>query len=227
MTATQPTDVFKSDEDKKSDNDDSEDEDTEEDPDFMQQVFNTDSSVQKIGYLFSSQSATDPDQIYAITYTNGLLIWDLNTHDLVYRSPKEFQSKVDFNVENEEAEENYFIDCFYYNNVLTTCMSDKRGCLNMYQKDHLFCGTDRSIAGNRTHRDIIRDSYWDGEQLFTCGEDGFLLKWNIGEPEELEDRNVINKKKQNNAVESDEEVKRKTRRVDKKFKHSTKSTNKK
>ena len=224
MTPTQQADVFKSDEDKKGD-DDSEDEDTEEDPDFMQQVFNTDSSVQKIGYLFSSQSATDPDQIYSITYTNGLFVWDLNTHDLVYRSPKESQSKVDLSVECDEAEENYFIDCFYYNNVLTTCMSDKRGDLNMYQKDRLFCGTDRGIAGNRTHRDIIRDSYWNGEQLFTCGEDGFLLKWNICESEESEERNVLNKKKQSYAVDSDEEVKRKTRRVDKKFKHS-KSFNK-
>ncbi len=62
------------------------------------------------------------DMLYAITYTSGLFVWDLNTHDLVFK--REIKS---------EKEEDYFFECFYFKSrrdelpLLTSCMADKRG----------------------------------------------------------------------------------------------------
>jgi hypothetical protein len=89
-------------------NDDRESISESEDPDFMDQVFNTEDSVKKLGYLFSESSLTCADQLYAITYTNGIFIWNLRTHDLIYRNQKKFN-----NYNDEEYDNDYFCDCFY------------------------------------------------------------------------------------------------------------------
>lgn len=166
----------------KSKSEDGEASSTEDDPDFMEQVFNTDSSIFKMGYLSSNDELAKSDKLFAITYTNGLFVWDLDSHDVTYRSPKEFNKA---NVQ-KEVDEAYYFDCFYKKdgegkNILTTCRGDKQGNIKTYQNDSVVFETTRGAGfDKRFHKDIIRSSYWSGENMFTCGEDGFLLKWAFG-----------------------------------------------
>ena len=82
-----------------------------------------------------------------------------------------------------ENDEDYFLDCMYARNsanelVLTTCMADRRGNVKIYQADELVLCTDReSGVRKRLHKDVVRGSFFENDYLFTCGEDGFLLKW--------------------------------------------------
>lgn len=154
-----------------NDSDSEEDDDDEEDPDFMEQVFNTESLVQKIGYLSSKNGQTD--QIFAITYTNDLFVWDLNSHDLILKKKS---------IKNDELVENeyLYVDCFYLNSSLTICMSDKRGNVKLVQNDVDVFETRRETV-DRTHKELVRSTFWNGEHLFSAGEDGFLIKWTIDE----------------------------------------------
>ena len=166
---------------KNSNEDDEESDDQDEDPDLMEQVFNTDSSIQKIGYLSSAGPNSEPDQLFAITFTNDLFIYDLSTHDLIYRSPKALKT------EEDQEDEDYFFDCFYRNKLnsdkyeLTALLGDKFGNIKIYEKERMVFGLKEEKEGtkSRKHRDIIRSSYWNHENLFTVGEDGFLLKWKL------------------------------------------------
>jgi WD40 repeat protein len=161
--------------------------DEDEDPDLMEQVFNTDSSVQKIGYLNTNPMVSNAsDMLYAITYTSGLFVWDLNTHDLIFK--KEIKS---------EKEEDYFFECFYFKSrrdelpLLTSCMADKRGDIKVIQNEEILTEVNKSsleeqgdeMLNRRMHRDIIRGSYWNDEtsHLYTVGDDGFLIKWSLSE----------------------------------------------
>ncbi len=174
------------------DNSDSEDDDEEEDPDFMEQVYNTDSLVQKICYLSSTNDQTD--QIFAITYTNDLFVWNMNTHDLILKKKS---------IKKDELDENeyIFVDCFYLNSVLTTCMSDKRGNVKLVQNDIDVFETKRETI-DRTHKELVRGTYWNGENFFTAGEDGFLIKWTLGES--IEKTKEVEGKKRDRS-RSDEE----------------------
>ena len=172
----------------------------------MTQVFNTDSAILKLSYLSSLADNTSADQLCAITYTNGLFVWDLTSEDQVYRSPKEFNNK-DAVGNEKEADSDFYIDCFYKKNesddklVLSTCMSDKRGGIKIYQNDCIVLETDHSDRLiKRFHKDIIRSSYWNGNNLYTCGEDGFLLKWDLsGETSEK----AVNLKQKDRRENSD------------------------
>ena len=127
------------------------------------------------------------DMLYAITYTSGLFVWDLNTHDLVFK--KEIKS---------EKEEDYFFECFYFKSrrdelpLLTSCMADKRGDIKIIQNEEILAEVNKSnleeenpneMLNRRMHRDIIRGSYWNDEtsHLYTVGDDGFLIKWSLCE----------------------------------------------
>ena len=131
---------------------------------------------------------TAPDQLYAITYTNGLFVWDLDTHDLVFK--KESKS---------EEEEDYFFDCFYFKSrrdelpLLSNCMGDKKGAVKIIQNDEILAeinaanrhgdNEEETLKHATIHRDIIRSSFWDSAtcSLYTAGEDGFLIKWELAE----------------------------------------------
>ena len=154
----------------------------DDDPDLMDQVLNADSSVQKIGYLCSSNSSR-ADQLYAITFTNDLFVWDLNTFDTVYKKQSKNKNVPNGELidENDDREEDYYFGCFYYRNELTVCMGDKDGRVRLYRQDALVFETDKetTTTPKRYHRDIIRSSYWNEQSLFTAGEDGFLYKWQV------------------------------------------------
>jgi len=182
----------------------------EEDPDFMDQVFNTNSSIVKLNYLSSTGDKTNADQLCAITYTNGLFVWDLASEDQIYRSPNNTDTAGD----EKNANYNFFIDCFYKKNqedeklVLTTCMSDIRGNINVYQSDNIILDTDRTDKlKKRFHKDIIRSSYWNGENLYTCGEDGFLLKWDLSGEQSEKAVNLKQKDRRENS-DSDGDLER-------------------
>jgi WD40 repeat protein len=164
----------------------------EEDPDLMEQVLTADSSVQKIGYLSSDPLSGVADQLYAITYTNDMFVWDLTTYDTVFKQQSKNKNIVSGALvdENDDTEEDYFFGCFHFGgsqvrqkSKLTICMGDKNGCVKLYQNESLVFETDKSEATGssetRYHRDIIRSSYWNGRNLFTAGEDGFLYKWEV------------------------------------------------
>lgn len=168
-----------------SDDSDSE----EEDPDFMEQVFNADSSIHKLGYLSSSQDQ-NADQLYAITFTNDLFVWDLNTHDVVHKyqsKNKNIENGTSINVDDDQ-DEDYFFDCFYFKpNLMTICKGDKNGSFKLYQQNEIvFDSRSQFDKTERAHRDIIRSSYWNNEYLFTAGEDGFLFKWKLSDKSEKE-----------------------------------------
>lgn len=186
-------------------------EEEEEDPDLMEQVFNSDSCIHKLGYLSSTQ--TTPDQLFAITYTNDLFVWDLNTHDLVYKHQTKNKNIQNGNLINvmEDQEEDYFFDCFYLRpKVMVICKGDKMGNMKYYSGEEIiFDGnnnkeeTESDGTTNRSHRDIIRSSYWNNEYLFTAGEDGFLFKWKLGEKEEELMKKDENKQSQKRELDKD------------------------
>jgi WD40 repeat protein len=232
----------------------------EEDPDFMEQVLNADSSVQKIGYVFSYYASGKADQLYAITYTNDFFVWDLKTYDTVYKKQSKNKNITSCELvdENDDEEEDYYFGCFYFkpegrpaarsSSRLTVCMGDKNGCMKLYQNESVVFETDKSDRGDasqvkRYHRDIIRSSYWNGANMFTAGEDGFLFKWEISsrtaaprlveKGEESEDERVSNnknrggKKYEKNSPREPEEVQKKKKKGnDDSFGKKNRNTNK-
>ena len=214
-----------------SKSEDGENSSTEDDPDFMEQVLNTDSSIFKMGYLSSKADQEKSDQLFAITYTNGLFVWDMKSHDITYRSPKEYNEA---NIQ-KETDETYYFDCFYKtdmngNNVLTTCRGDKQGNIKTYQNDSLVFETNRAKGfDKRFHKDIVRSSYWSGESMYTCGEDGFLLKWQFGVDGVSEKGDLKQKLRRDNSDSQDqsdsEEVT--SRKMNKKGRFNKKKFNKK
>lgn len=178
-------------------NEEEDETDSEEDPDLMDQVFNADSSIQKIGYL--SSKCFEADQLYAITYTNDLFIWDLHSHDVVYQFKN---SNMD-----ENQEEDYFFDCFYMKpDFMAICKGNKSGTFKLFNGDNVIYDSITELKSDSTskrmHRDVIRSSYWNGENLYTAGEDGFLFKW------KLTDKN-------SNLIDSDVKTKTYKRDLDK------------
>ena len=102
----------------------------------MTQVLNTTESVQRIGFITDN---SNNDQIFAITYTNDLFIWDYFSHDLVYKC-----SLSQLLNENSQVNDYYIVDCFYYKNsisnnknnkLITVCIADKLGNLKLFQND--------------------------------------------------------------------------------------------
>ena len=86
-------------------------------------------------------------------------------------------------------------------------MSDKYGNVKVYEKDVLMLETDRSNRfEKRFHKDIIRDSYWNGQDLFTCGEDGFLLKWDLSGEDVEKKLTGLKQKERRDDTESEEEL---------------------
>ena len=203
---------------KNSDNEnDEDDDDEEEDPDLMEQVLNADASISRIGYLKTNDCLFN--QLYAITYTNELLIWDLLTHDLI----KKYQSHKFSNTSNVEQDGNYdsefsFFDCFYLNSNLVLCLTDKNGNVKLIQNDE--CVFDSLLTKNEestinlnkrrvSHRDSIRSSYWNDKNLFTVGEDGYLIKWEITQAikntSSVEKINDVNKRKKRDKNDDDDD----------------------
>ena len=187
-----------------------EDDNQEEDPDFMEQVFNTDLSVQKIGYLYSNGLLNCPDQLYAITFTNEFFVWDLNTHDLVYKN-------TDLNKEKSEQDEEYFFGSFYFKSNknrlpnLTICTGDKRGKVKLIRNDDLLTETTKQgVEFKRTHRDVVRSSFWNNlnNNLYTAGEDGFLIKWELVQKlnENENTKNTSKRERYDDQGFSDDEV---------------------
>lgn len=176
----------------------------DDDPDFMSQVYNTDAAIAKLSYLAAG------DQLAAVTYTNGVFVWELGTDETLYRSPKAHNNKDAQGVEAVRADndEDYYVDCMYAKDaqgvpVLATCMADRRGNMRIYQKDQLVLHTDREKSVKRRfHKDVIRSSFFHNDYLFTCGEDGFLLKW------------FVSKEKVQQVEGTREERKQKSRRDD-------------
>jgi WD40 repeat protein len=168
-----------------NESDDEISDDEEEDPDFMDQVLNADSSIQKIGYLISNRNQKEADQLYAITFTNDIFVWDLKTYDVVYKKQSKNKNVLSGNLldENDDKEEDYYFNCFYDQaSCLTVCMGDKNGTIKLYQNDNLVYETDRTLNNQekRFHKDIIRGAYWNNSiYLYTAGEDGFLFKWDV------------------------------------------------
>lgn len=196
-----PVNIVKSPVDKKEDENET---DSDEDPDFMEQVFNADSSVQKIGYL--SSKCSEVDQIYAITYTNDLYVWDLLSHDIVHQYKN---SSLDtFRSSNQE--EDYIFDCFYMEpNCMVICKGDTNGTLRLFNDNKILYDSrskndSPAIPTNRTHRDVIRSSYWNGVNLYTAGEDGFLFKWKLIDKNSI-DSDQINRLNSNKRDIDDDE----------------------
>jgi hypothetical protein len=195
----------------KESNDENDDEDDEDDPDLMEQVLNADASIQRIGYLKTTDDSFN--QLYAITYTNELLIWDLKTHDLVkkYHSYK-FSNKLNIDRDGNYDSEFSFFDCFYLESNLILCLTDKKGKIKLIQNDE--CAYDgllvkkESINSNKPrvlHRDTIRNSYWNQKNLYTVGEDGFLIKWEITQITETNKQKLNDLNKRKNIDKNDEE----------------------
>ena len=196
------------DEDDKDDDNENGDSDEygEDDPDLMEQCFNCEHSVDKIGYLRSDKCGDECcDQLFAITYTNELFVWNLASSDLVLRRQCESASSAKKNIlENDTTndDEFTFVDCFYRhqgskaasnNRRLTICATDRRGNMRFTQDDDV-CVYETGAAkrvqlkqssiGNNNkqyHQDAINCvSYWHGENvLLSAGEDGLLIKWRI------------------------------------------------
>ena len=95
------------------------------------------SSIQKMGY-------TRNDELFAITL-NGLFVYSLNSHDLVYKS-----------TEDNEENEDYMLNCFYMNSnsgnhVLTSLWGTKDGNLKFFDKQTIFLETEKD-SQNKTER---------------------------------------------------------------------------
>jgi len=56
---------------------------------------------------------------------------------------------------------------------------------------------------------LIRSSYFTGNNLFTVGEDGFLLKWKISHKTKKDEEKSLNKKRDisNDSTDNDESKK--------------------
>lgn len=189
-------------------------EDDDDDPDFMSQVYNTDAAIAKLSYLEGGA------QLAAVTYTNGVFVWDVASDETLYRSPRAHNNKDASGVEAVRADndEDYYVDCMYARDaegtpVLTTCMADRRGNLRVYQRDQLVLHTDRENSlKRRFHKDVIRSSFFHDDYLFTCGEDGFLLKWFVSkervEAAEGTDDTRKQKLRRDDDYESDSDLER-------------------
>ena len=186
------TDVVKA---EQSSSDESVDDD---DDDLIDQVYNTNSSIQKIGYLNANSQ-----YMYAITFTNDLFIWNMDTQDEIYK----------LSLYNSNKPSDYIIDCFNANqspNEIITCFGDRHGNLQFYDlNDRLLFNTNSIRASNKHHSDLIRSVFWNyyANELYSIGEDGILNKWKL----DLED---------NEEEEDDSEAKGKTKRL---LKNSDKS----
>jgi WD40 repeat protein len=175
-------------------------EDEDEDPDLMVQVFNAMSSIEKIGYI--NDKSQNDRQLFAITTTNDLFVWNLESHDLVYRSPqmKTLTDTCDLQIVEDDDNTEYYFDCFYTKSkkqddeksddndgekkkqCLSICKMNKSGEISIYQDDQ--CVVSQEME-SKTHKDMIRSSYWNGKCLITGGEDGLLIKWNIHKDKKL------------------------------------------
>lgn len=186
--------INKSDDSESESNSDSDD---EPDPDMMEQCLNTESCVSKIGYLRSSSSSSSSnvfDRLFAITTTNDFFLWDLTTYDSIYEK-KSDKPKNDDKVDPETPPENedYFFDCFYFNERPIICTANNSGVVKLFSNDSLVYEqkqlekNDDDDDGFRSHRDVVRGSYWNplDKCLFTAGEDGFVLKWKLTSSSDL------------------------------------------
>ncbi|RNA39567.1 WD repeat-containing 89 [Brachionus plicatilis] len=196
-------------------NDEEDETDSDEDPDLMEQVFNAGSSIQKIGYLSSKCSGTD--QLYAITYTNDLFVWDLQSHDVVHQFKSSNIGTVGVSSDGEQ-DEDYFFDCFYMKpDLMTICKGYKNGKFKLLNcsdyMDEICFETGGEDSSKRMHRDIIRSSYWNGQNFYTAGEDGFLFKWKLtdknSKPMDSDDieKTISNKRDLKDGSESENEEK--------------------
>ncbi|CAF0774106.1 unnamed protein product [Brachionus calyciflorus] len=232
----QPEEITKIENEENDESSEEDDSDGEEDPDLMEQVFNTDSSVQKIGYI-SSTCTEVMDQLFAITYTNDLFVWDLNSHDLLFKHQtknKNVENAESLNDEDEQ-EEDYFFDCFYMKpNLMTICRGDHNGNFKLLNGDNVIYDSlvdnRNENVSKRNHRDVIRSSYWNGENFYTAGEDGFLFKWKIfdkkSRPVDLDETKESKKRDLVDKIESDDTTDRKDKAKLNKKEYFNKSKNK-
>ena len=142
--------------------DDEDDDDGPSDPDLIEQVFNASSQVQKIGYLSSNGAVSD--QMYAITFVNELVIWDLTTHDQIYRSQANPVDPVSVNLQKDvlrtpeapQEDEFYFFDSFYLPSsqdpVLVKAIGDKRGRMKFVECKSK--GEDRVLFETKDSEDL-------------------------------------------------------------------------
>ena len=164
---------------------DTSDDSFDDDDDLIDQVYNTTSSVQKIGYLNSNNQ-----YLYAITFTNDLFVWNMNTQDEVLK----------FSLYNSKKDSDYIIDCFNPlsdPNEMIACLGDKNGNLQLYNSkmDLIFnTSSAKDETNNKHHHDLIRSTFWNyyHSELFSIGEDGILNKWKL---DLFEDENPTNEDK--------------------------------
>ena len=205
--------------------DDSDESSFDEDDDLIDQVYNTSSSVQKIGFLNSNNQ-----YLYAITFTNDLFIWDMNTQDEVLK----------FSLFNSENPSDYIVDCFnspQSPNQIILCLGDRNGNIQLYDdKKELIFNSNSIRTGDsirsKHHSDLIRSSFWNyyQEQLFSIGEDGILNKWKfdfVAHDDEVSRNTACCSKRSNNDDDEDEdEQKEENRRKKRKNISNNKNRNK-
>lgn len=209
---------------KKTSDDSGDEESFDEDDDLIDQVYNTSSSVQKIGFLNSNNQ-----YLYAITFTNDLFIWDMNTQDEILK----------FSLFNSKNPSDYIVDCFNSTqspNQIILCLGDRNGNIQLYndKKDLIFntssirCG---DTVRNKHHSDLIRSSFWNYYQndLFSIGEDGILNKWKLDfviEDEASENTACSSKRSKNDDNNEDEEEEEENKQKKRKTISNNKSRNK-
>jgi WD40 repeat protein len=175
---------LKSDEQPRKRENESDNESVDEDDDLIDHVYNTNSSIQKIGYLNANNQ-----YLYAITFTNDVFIWDLGTQDEVYK----------LSLHNSDKPSEYIIDCFNLNsapNDIVTCLGDKHGNLQFYDLNERLIFNTSSIRAqnNKHHGDLIRSVFWNyyESELYSVGEDAILNRWKLDlvDGENDDDNNV-------------------------------------
>lgn len=155
------------------------DEENDIDDDLIDHVYNTTSSIQKIGYL-------NRHYLFAITFTNDLFIWDLDTQDELFKINYLNDScKYKYSLHSD-----YIVDCINVNMAdndddIVICLGDKLGNLQLYDlHENLLFNTENSKSNAPSllkHNDIVRGVYWNyyTNDLYSIGEDSILNKWRL------------------------------------------------
>jgi WD40 repeat protein len=139
---------------------------SDSDDDLMQQVYNTNSSVQNVGYL-------NNDLLYATTLTNDLFVWDMRTQDQLHQLK---------NInENEKLKFDYVLGCFCVDEIILACLGSNNGSIGFYDmKNNAVLGDIEMTSENDdVHTDVVRDVLLAprSSDMFTCDDDGRLCKW--------------------------------------------------
>jgi len=171
---------------------DKSDNENDEDDDLIEQTFNIDVPIQKIGFL-------NDNKFYAITYTDDLFVYDLESYDECLRIMLSNETTKKSNYDNCD----YVVDCFDYENRLIECLGKRDGRLQLYENKNLVFKSDDEKKLPKSHRDIVRSLYYYDRNVYTVSEDGELFKWDLTEEQPAE----TSKKQTKRPISEDEDEK--------------------